>query len=112
MEVDDGVTGQTVEMMVFFQVGIKPSGIALSFYNIYDSDFGEGDQGPVHCIQGNIGKIREKLFMNFICTGMILRVFECPVYGNPLRRHFKSLAPAQLREPVHINFLFFIHIHN
>lgn len=112
MEIDDGVTRQTVKMMMFFPIGVKPSGIALSFDNIDNFDFGKGEQGPVHCIQGNIGKIREKLFMDFVCTGMVFRLLERLVYGNPLRCHFEPLIPAQLGEPVHIDFRLIIHFYN
>lgn len=99
-------------MVVLLQVGIKSPGISLPFYNINNSNSGKREQGSVHCIQGNIGKIREKLFMDFVCTGMIFCLFERLVNGNPLRRDLESMCSAQLGAPAHIDFLFFIHSNN
>jgi len=99
-------------MVVLFQVRVKPPGVSLSFNNIDDLYSGKREQGPVHGIQRNVGKIPKQLLVNFVRTRMILCLFKGFIDSDPLRGDLESMGSAQLGEPFHINFLVFIHFCN
>jgi hypothetical protein len=109
MEIEDGIAGQAVKMVVFFQVGIKAPGISLPFNDIDDLYSGKGEQGPVHRVQRNVGKIRKQLLVNGVRTRMILGLFQGFVDRNPLRGDLEPMGSAQLGEPFHIYFFVFNH---
>jgi hypothetical protein len=109
MKIDDGIAGQTVKMVVFFQIGIKPPGVTLSLNDIDDLYSGKGEQGPVHRVQRNVGKIRKQQLVDIVRTRMVLCLFKGFINSNPLRGDLEPMGSAQLGEPFHINFLVFNH---
>jgi hypothetical protein len=106
MKIDDGIAGQTVKMVVFFQIGIKPPGVSLPFNDIDDLYSGKGEQGPVHRVQRNVGKIRKQLLVDIVRTRMVFCLFKGFINSNPLRGDLEPMGSAQLGEPFHIKFLF------
>jgi len=72
VEVNDGVAVDASEVVMIFHIGIITPGFSVSL-DIFDKPgLGEGQQGSVHSIQGNIGNDIFNFSMQGFSIGVVL----------------------------------------
>ena len=84
----DGIAGQAEKVVMGRLIHLKAPGRPLPLCNINQIDFDKGHQGPVHRVQGNIGKSLFYIFVDHIGSRVAFGFFQRCIHRNPLRGDF------------------------
>lgn len=101
VEINDGIAFHAYEMMMWFGVGVKPSGLTISLHHGDHSDLRERQKRSIHRVERDAGEYLPDLLKDCERAGMIVGFDQLFIYGRSLRCYLQTVLPASVLEESH-----------